>query len=142
MLSRRTALSSKLAAAVAAPRAQAEAVTILRVQRRVIEVNGKSTSRLSISQPDGRQGMMTTAGQQFRTRVENQLDVPTLIHWHGLTPPRQQNGVPGISSPPIAPGASADYDFPLGFGAASDAFAWRHVSGGRDRRRAVSGSAA
>ena len=37
MPSRRTALSSMLAAAVAAPRAQAEAVTILRVQRRVIE---------------------------------------------------------------------------------------------------------
>jgi FtsP/CotA-like multicopper oxidase with cupredoxin domain len=146
MLSRRTALSSMLAAAVAAPRAQAEAVTILRVQRRVIEVNGKSASRLSISQRDGRQGMMTMAGQQFRTRVENQLDVPTLIHWHGLTPPWQQDGVPGISSPPIAPGASADYDFPLGFGGTF----WMHshqglqeqellaapliISDGRDRR--------
>jgi FtsP/CotA-like multicopper oxidase with cupredoxin domain len=39
-----------------------------------------------------------------------------LIPWHGLAPPWQQDGVPGISGPPIAPGASADYDFPLDFG--------------------------
>ena len=116
MLSRRTAVSSMLAAALAPPHAEAETVTVLRVQRLNIEVNGKSASRLSISQPDGRQGLMTSVGRQFRTRVENQLDVPTLIHWHGLAPPWQQDGVPGISSPPIAPGASAEYDFPLGFG--------------------------
>jgi FtsP/CotA-like multicopper oxidase with cupredoxin domain len=39
-----------------------------------------------------------------------------LIHWHGLTPPWQQDGVPGISRPPIPPDGSADYDFPLRFG--------------------------
>lgn len=41
---------------------------------------------------------------------------PSLIHWHGLTPPWQQDGVPGVSGPPIPPGGSADYDFPLRFG--------------------------
>jgi FtsP/CotA-like multicopper oxidase with cupredoxin domain len=40
----------------------------------------------------------------------------TLIHWHGLTPPWQQDGVPGVSGSPIPPGASAEYDFPLRFG--------------------------
>jgi FtsP/CotA-like multicopper oxidase with cupredoxin domain len=39
-----------------------------------------------------------------------------LIHWHGLTPPWQQDGVPGISGPAISAGVSADYDFPLRFG--------------------------
>jgi FtsP/CotA-like multicopper oxidase with cupredoxin domain len=86
------------------------------VQRSNFEVNGKPASRLMIAQPDGRQGMMTAVGQQFRARVENRLDVPTLIHWHGLAPPWQQDGVPEVSSPPIAPGASAEYDFPLAFG--------------------------
>src|SRR5689334_10316178 len=38
------------------------------------------------------------------------------MHWHGLTPPWQQDGVPGISGPPIPPGGSADYEFPLRFG--------------------------
>lgn len=119
-LSRRAAILSATATALAPLSAQVEAegepVTILRVQRSSFEVNRKPASRLVITQPDGRQGMMTAAGRQFRARVENRLDVPTLIHWHGLAPPWQQDGVPEVSSPPIAPGASADYDFPLGFG--------------------------
>jgi FtsP/CotA-like multicopper oxidase with cupredoxin domain len=32
-----------------------------------------------------------------------------------MTPPSQQDGVPGISGPPIAPAQSAEYDFPLTF---------------------------
>ncbi len=36
---------------------------------------------------------------------------PALIHWHGLTPPNDQDGVPGVTQPPLAPGESHDYDF-------------------------------
>jgi FtsP/CotA-like multicopper oxidase with cupredoxin domain len=111
---------SATAAALAPPShyaaAEGEPVTILRVQRSSFEVNRKPASRLMITQTDGRQGLMTSVGRQFRVRVENRVDVPTLIHWHGLAPPWQQDGVPEISAPPLAPGASADYDFPLGFG--------------------------
>ena len=84
--------------------------------RRSIEVNGKPASVLGIAQPDGTLGLVTSVGRRFRARVENTLDMPTLIHWHGLTPPWQQDGVPGISAPAIPPGGSADYDFPLRFG--------------------------
>ena len=94
----------------------ASPITVLQVKRRTIEVNGKSASVLGVSQPDGTQGLVTKVGQQFRVRLENQLDVPTLIHWHGMTPPWQQDGVPGISGPPVAPGGTAEYDFPLRFG--------------------------
>ena len=129
MLSRRTAMLTALAAstlpierthaqnAVAAPQGgTASPPTVLQVKRRTIEVNGKSASVLGVSQPDGTQGLVTKVGQQFRVHLENQLDVPTLIHWHGMTPPWQQDGVPGISGPPVAPGGTAEYDFPLRFG--------------------------
>src|SRR5215471_14901819 len=124
MLSRRDALLSTIAAtALSAGHAGAQnsasnsaPATVLRVQRRSIEVNGKSASILAVGQPDGTPGLVTTKGQRFRVRLENNLDVATLIHWHGLTPPWQQDGVPGISGPPIGPGSSADYDFPLRFG--------------------------
>ena len=128
MLSRRSAMLTALSACVIAPHrswaqpAPAAAgeetgpVTILRVQRRSIEVNGKPASVLGIRQPDGTPGLITEVGKQFQVRVANELDVPTLIHWHGLTPPWQQDGVPGVSGPPIPPGASAEYDFPLRFG--------------------------
>ena len=128
MLSRRSAILTALSACVIAPHRswaqpslaaageKPEPVTVLRVQRRSIEVNGKPASVLGIRQPDGTPGLITEVGKQFRIRVANELDVPTLIHWHGLTPPWQQDGVPGVSGPPIPPGASAEYDFPLRFG--------------------------
>jgi FtsP/CotA-like multicopper oxidase with cupredoxin domain len=129
MLSRRTAMLTALAASalpIERTHAQNTAGTpqggaasppiILQVKRRTIEVNGKSASVLGVSQPDGTQGLVTKVGQQFHVRLENQLDVPTLIHWHGMTPPWQQDGVPGISGPPVAPGGTAEYDFPLRFG--------------------------
>jgi FtsP/CotA-like multicopper oxidase with cupredoxin domain len=120
-LSRRTLVASALSA-VAAGQGGAEAagdaapVTILQLQRRDIEVNGKSASVYAIRQPNGAAGLVTSVGNRFRVRVENQIDAPSLIHWHGMTPPWQQDGVPGISGPPIPPGKSADYDFPLTFG--------------------------
>jgi FtsP/CotA-like multicopper oxidase with cupredoxin domain len=115
MLSRRSAMLTALSACVTAGEESTPA-TVLRVQRRSIEVNGKSASVFGIGQPDGTSGLITEVGKQFRVRVDNELDVPTLIHWHGLTPPWQQDGVSGVSGPPIPPGASAEYDFPLRFG--------------------------
>jgi FtsP/CotA-like multicopper oxidase with cupredoxin domain len=89
---------------------------ILRLQRRNIVVNGQPASVYGIPQPDGTFGITTDVGKPLRVRVENAIDEPSLIHWHGLTPPWQQDGVPGISGPPIPPGGNAEYDFPLPFG--------------------------
>jgi FtsP/CotA-like multicopper oxidase with cupredoxin domain len=120
MLSRRAILAGGAAALAASPlvgRAQTSPPpTLLRLQRRDIEVNGRTASVYGIRQPDGTFGLTTEVGKPFRVRVENGIDEPSLIHWHGLTPPWRQDGVPGISGPPIPPGGSADYDFPLRFG--------------------------
>jgi FtsP/CotA-like multicopper oxidase with cupredoxin domain len=120
-LGRRAVIASAVGAAAAGQggskaAADATPVTVLQLQRRDIEVNGKTASVYGIRQPNGAAGVVTSLGQRFRVRVENQIDAPSLIHWHGMTPPWQQDGVPGISGPPIPPGKSADYDFPLTFG--------------------------
>jgi FtsP/CotA-like multicopper oxidase with cupredoxin domain len=90
--------------------------TILQLQTRTIVVNGKPASVFGIRQPDGTDGLTTDVGKPFSVRLENKINEPSLIHWHGLTPPWQQDGVPGVSAPAIPPGGSADYDFPLRFG--------------------------
>ncbi len=95
--------------------AKGSAPTVLRVQKRTLEVNGKPASVFGIRQADGTAGLFTAVGSQFRVQLDNQSGEPTLIHWHGLKPPYQQDGVPGISAPLIAPGATADYDFPLAY---------------------------
>lgn len=119
MLSRRNFVAGTLAAGVAS-RLQAQtnepALTVLRIERRDIEVNGKPASMLGVRQPDGTLGLTTRVNTPFRVRVENHIEEPSLLHWHGLTPPWQQDGVPGISGPVIPPGGSADYDFPLPVG--------------------------
>jgi FtsP/CotA-like multicopper oxidase with cupredoxin domain len=128
MLSRRAFLLSTIAASTASTLARAQTApptgagasgappTVLRIARRGIEVNGKPASVLGVSQPDGTFGIRTQVDKRFRVHLENTLSEPSLIHWHGLTPPWQQDGVPGVSGPPIPPGGSADYDFPLRFG--------------------------
>ncbi len=50
-------------------------------------------------------------GDTVTLRVTNRLRVPTSIHWHGILLPYQMDGVPGISFPGIAPGASFVYRF-------------------------------
>jgi FtsP/CotA-like multicopper oxidase with cupredoxin domain len=58
-------------------------------------------------------GLRFIKGNRFRVQLVNRLSEPTLIHWHGLTVPSAQDGVPGLSKDPIAGGATYDYDFPL-----------------------------
>ncbi len=124
MLTRRSLMLSALAGAATPAKATAPTTaqetarspTVLRLHRRTIEVNGRAASVYGIRQPDGTFGLTTEIGRRFRVRVENEIGQPSLIHWHGLTPPWRQDGVPGISGPPIQPGGSAEYDFPLRFG--------------------------
>src|SRR5690349_6444773 len=108
MLSRRDVIMGALAAPASCPRlAQAQTTptmpsgnappAILHLRRRTIEVNGRPASVFGIRQPNGTPGLTTEVGQRFRVRVENTIDEPSLIHWHGLAPPWQQDSVPGIS---------------------------------------------
>jgi len=94
------------------PRAQQGGRTVLRLQTRQIEVGGKAATRYGIARESGAWGLTLDEGDTFDVRLENRLQVPSGIHWHGLTPPWRQDGVPFISGPPIAPGGTADYRFP------------------------------
>ncbi|MFP6744235.1 MAG: multicopper oxidase domain-containing protein, partial [Alphaproteobacteria bacterium] len=90
-----------------------EALITLRAESRTIEVNGKAATMLQIGRPDGVWGFAGEAGTRFRVNLENHLDEPTLVHWHGMTPPYQQDGVPDVSQPALAPGGVYSYNFPL-----------------------------
>ena len=54
-----------------------------------------------------------TEGDRVRLIVENRLPEYFAPHWHGLEVPIGQDGVPGISHPPIPPGGSHTYEFTL-----------------------------
>ena len=54
-----------------------------------------------------------TEGDFARIHVTNKMDVDTSIHWHGILVPPEMDGVPYISFPPIAPGKTFTYEFPI-----------------------------
>lgn len=85
----------------------------LMADTRQIEVAGRAATVFALRQADGRAGLTATAGADFAVRLHNRLAEPTLVHWHGLTPPWRQDGVPGLSQDPLAPGESYAYRFPL-----------------------------
>jgi FtsP/CotA-like multicopper oxidase with cupredoxin domain len=115
-LSRRRFLAAGAALGVTAfaPAARAAShadVTELAIATRTIEVKGKAAKVFGLLQPNGAHGLVMNAGERFRVRLTNAVEEPALIHWHGLTPPNAQDGVPGVTQPPLAPGQSHDYDF-------------------------------
>ncbi len=96
-----------------APARGAGDVLPLTATSRVIEVNGKPATVLGVLKPDGTPGVFLESGRRFRVDLVNELSEPTLVHWHGLTPPSAQDGVPGLSQPALEPGGTYQYDFAL-----------------------------
>ncbi|MGY8915771.1 MAG: multicopper oxidase domain-containing protein, partial [Flavobacteriales bacterium] len=54
-----------------------------------------------------------TEGEYAVIYVKNEMDKETSIHWHGLLLPNFYDGVPYLTTPPIAPGETQKYEFPL-----------------------------
>jgi FtsP/CotA-like multicopper oxidase with cupredoxin domain len=50
-------------------------------------------------------------GDRVRVNLTNKLPESTVIHFHGLELPNNQDGVPFITQPPVKPGESYTYEF-------------------------------
>jgi FtsP/CotA-like multicopper oxidase with cupredoxin domain len=79
---------------------------------RSLDIDGRSAMLMGLDSAD-KQGLSFIVNQPFDVTLDNRLPVPTAIHWHGLHPPNNQDGVPGLTQPVIAPRASAHYNFPV-----------------------------
>lgn len=84
----------------------------LEVRSRILEVQGKAATVFGIVDEAGRPGLDLYRSEGFHVRLRNDSTEPTIIHWHGLTPPFGRDGNP-LSQPPMAPGESAEYAFDL-----------------------------
>jgi FtsP/CotA-like multicopper oxidase with cupredoxin domain len=54
-----------------------------------------------------------TEGDVARIRVHNAMSIETSVHWHGVLVPPEMDGVPLVSFPPIVPGTTFTYEFPI-----------------------------
>ncbi|AJE48814.1 Multicopper oxidase with three cupredoxin domains (includes cell division protein FtsP and spore coat protein CotA) [Celeribacter indicus] len=95
----------------------------LAVARRTIEVNGRAAEVFGLLQPNGIHGVTLDAGKAFDVELVNEIEDPTLIHWHGLTPPWEADGVPDNPLPQLASANRHRYSFPVGRGGTH----WMHA---------------
>lgn len=103
--------ASPIRAATKAPNANPGGSPLpLRAAKRTLEVKGRAATVLRLEGPSG-PGLTLDAGQRFVVNLTNELDEPTLIHWHGQIPPNEQDGVPDMPLPALRPGESRAYDF-------------------------------
>jgi FtsP/CotA-like multicopper oxidase with cupredoxin domain len=103
-----------LAAHFAAPRAGAGTREYeLTIERREIDIAGSAGVGLTVNGGIPGPTLRFTEGDIARIRVHNAMAEATSIHWHGLLVPPSMDGVPLISFPPIAPGATFTYEFPI-----------------------------
>lgn len=114
-ISRRGFLAASAAAlaAVHLPRAsmaQAAAPLALSAATRTLDIDGRAATVFGLAGPRGL-GLVLDPGQRFRVDLTNDLDVGTIIHWHGQIPPNAQDGVPDMPMPLLAPGETRSYDF-------------------------------
>ncbi|KGF67803.1 copper oxidase [Hoeflea sp. BAL378] len=114
-LSRRGFLAASATAIAAAhlPRvafAQSAAPLALSAATRTLDIDGRAATVYGLAGPGG-QGLTLDPGQRFHVQLTNNLDVSTIIHWHGQIPPNMQDGVPDMPMPLLAPGETRSYDY-------------------------------
>lgn len=95
----------------------------LAIVKRVIEVNGRAADVFGLLQPDGTVGLTLDAEAPFDVALSNQGGEATLIHWHGLAPPWNMDGVPDNPAALLKAKEIRRYTFPVGSGGTH----WMHA---------------
>lgn len=95
----------------------------LDITSRTLDVRGKAAKVFGLTQPNGKPGLVLRAGTAFDVALENRTDEATLVHWHGLTPPWEMDGVPNNPAALLRPSEERRYRFPVGAGGTH----WMHA---------------
>lgn len=86
---------------------------MLLVARREVRPTGERVQALVANEAFPSYELRARVGELLRVTVENQLDEPTAIHFHGLVVPNAMDGVPDVTQQPIAPQGRFVYELPL-----------------------------
>ncbi|MCK6478818.1 MAG: multicopper oxidase domain-containing protein [Planctomycetaceae bacterium] len=78
-----------------------------------VEIAGKPRHAMTLNGSVPGPTLRFKVGDEAVIHVRNRMKVETSIHWHGLLVPNSQDGVPYLTTPPIAPGTTFTYRFPI-----------------------------
>ncbi len=85
----------------------------LTIAQKQVNISGKPATAMTINGSIPGPVLHFTEGDLARIRVHNKMPEDTSIHWHGILLPPGMDGVPNISFPPIKPGQTFVYEFPI-----------------------------
>ena len=85
----------------------------LTIAQEDVNITGKPARGMTINGGIPGPVLHFTEGDTALIHVRNDMDVSTSIHWHGVLVPPGMDGVPDISFPPIQPGTTFTYTFPI-----------------------------
>jgi CopA family copper-resistance protein len=108
----------------------------LTIMEEEVNFTGKPVEAMTINGGIPGPTLGFTEGDIARVHVHNKMMVDTSIHWHGLLVPPDMDGVPYISFPPISPGSTFTYEFPI----RQSGTYWYHSHTGLQEQRGVYGS--
>ncbi|MDP1700669.1 MAG: multicopper oxidase domain-containing protein [Aestuariivirga sp.] len=86
----------------------------LAVASRTIDVNGRAATVFGLTGPNDRPGLTLAASETVEVDLENGLSEETMVHWHGLLPAWDQDGVPDMPMPLLKAGETRRYTLPSG----------------------------
>jgi FtsP/CotA-like multicopper oxidase with cupredoxin domain len=86
---------------------------VLLVARREVAPAGQRLQGIVANQTFPSYELRAREGELLQVSVENELDEPTAIHFHGLVLPNAMDGVAGVTQQPIAPKGKFVYEIPL-----------------------------
>lgn len=85
----------------------------LTVAETTVNITGKPTKAMTLNGLTPGPTLAFTEGDTAVIRVHNTLKTETSIHWHGILVPNRQDGVAYLNTPPIGPGQSLTFTFPI-----------------------------
>lgn len=111
----RTYIASTLCAFIATLNVYAQRTVTydLYVNDTIVNYTGKSRKALAINGQIPAPTLHFTEGDTAVIRVHSRLDKPTSIHWHGILLANIQDGIPFLTTAPVAPQSTHIYTFPI-----------------------------
>jgi FtsP/CotA-like multicopper oxidase with cupredoxin domain len=106
------------------------------INYQAVNLTGRDVQAMTINGAIPGPTLRFKEGDTARIHVRNEMDVETSIHWHGILLPNLQDGVPYLTTPPILPGTSYTYEFPVKHSGTY----WYHSHTGLQEQRGVFGS--
>ncbi len=85
----------------------------LTIDEQKLNITGKEVMGMTVNGSIPGPTLEFTEGEQAVIHVTNNMKMETSVHWHGILLPNFQDGVPYLTTPPILPGTTFTYTFPI-----------------------------